>query len=276
MAKVWFITGASRGLGAEIAQAALRAGDRVVAAARKRTAVSEKLGPDNDRLLSVELDVTDAAQAQKAIDAAVARFGGVDVLVNNAGYGQLGYFEEISVTDAERQFATNVFGVLSVTRAVLPVMRAAKRGWIFNLSSLAGIRGNEFTSLYSATKFALEGFSEALAKEVAPFGIFVIVVSPGPFRTDFLTRESLRFGSEPIKDYDDRRPKAEGSFEGRNGRQPGDPVKLADAFVRLTGEPKPPLRFIAGKFAVETTEAKLTAARAELDQWRELSLSLDY
>lgn len=276
MPKSWFITGASRGLGAEIAQAALRAGDKVVAAARNRGALNEKLGPDNDRLLTVELDVTDAGQVPKAVDAAVKRFGGVDVLVNNAGYGLLGYFEEVSVADVERQFATNVFGVFNVTRAVLPSMRAAKRGWIFNLSSLAGIRGNEFTSIYSATKFALEGFSESLSKEVAPFGIAVIVVSPGPFRTDFLTRESLRFGSHTIHDYDERRPKVLASFEGRNGKQPGDPVKLAEAFVRLTNEAKPPLRFIGGKFAVETTEAKLAAARAELDQWRSLSISLDY
>jgi NAD(P)-dependent dehydrogenase (short-subunit alcohol dehydrogenase family) len=276
MAKIWFITGAGRGLGADIAQAALRAGDRVVAAARKRSAVNEKPGPDNDRLLSVELDVTDAAQAQKAVDAAVARFGGIDVLVNNAGYGQLGYFEEVSVEDLNRQFATNVFGVFNVTRATLPVMRAAKRGRIFNLSSLAGIRGSEFTSLYNATKFALEGFSEGLARELAPLGIFVTVVSPGPFRTDFLTPESLRFGSRNIKEYDERRTKVQATFVDRNGRQPGDPVKLAEAFVRLAAEPKPPLRFVAGKFAVETTEAKLTAARAELDEWRTFSLSLDY
>jgi NAD(P)-dependent dehydrogenase (short-subunit alcohol dehydrogenase family) len=276
MAKVWFITGASRGLGVEFAKAAMRAGDRVVATGRKASAVNDALGPNSAQLLAVELNVTHRAQVRRAVDTAVAKFGTIDVLVNNAGYGHLGYFEEATDADVRAQFETNVFGALDVTRAVLPVMRKARTGRIFNLSSLAGIRGSEFASLYGASKFALEGFSEALAAEVAPFGIFVTLVEPGPFRTDFLTRESLRFGSNAIADYDERRARVQETFEGRSGKQPGDPVKLAEAVVRLANEEKPPMRFIAGAFALETTEKKLAAVKADLENWRAVSVGTDY
>jgi len=275
MQKTWFITGAGRGLGAEIAKAALRAGDIVVAAGRQRAAVSDRLGPDSERLLSVELDVNNEAQAQAAVDAAVARFGTIAVLVNNAGYGQLGLFEETTVQDAQAQFGTNLFGVFSVTRAVLPVMRAARQGRIFNVSSLAGMRGVAFGSLYCASKFALEGFSESLAQEIAPFGIRVTIVEPGPFRTDFLSAESIRFGAHAVADYDDRRAALQASFEQRNGKQPGDPVKLAEAVVRLAGEPEPPLRFVAGSIAVDSISAKLVDMQTEIDRWRPLSVGTD-
>lgn len=275
MTKTWFITGASRGLGADLARAALKAGDRVVAAGRKLPSVTKALGPEGDSLLAVELDVTSPVQAKAAIDAAVKRFGGVDVLVNNAGYGHMGFFEENTLDEARAQFDTNVFGVFNVTWAALPVMRAARGGRILNVSSLAGIVGTEMGSFYCSSKFALEGFSEALAKEVAPFGILVTIVEPGPFRTEFLSADSIRFGSHPVADYDERRSKYRGSYERRHGKQPGDPVKLAEAMVRLTNEAKPPLRFLAGALAVEATDAKLSATRAELENWRTLSLSLD-
>jgi NAD(P)-dependent dehydrogenase (short-subunit alcohol dehydrogenase family) len=275
MQKTWFITGAGRGLGAEIARAALGAGDRVVAAGRNRVAVSDRLGPNGDRLLSVELDVNNEAQAQAAVDAAVARFGTIDVLVNNAGYGHLGLFEETSEQDVQAQFGTNLFGVFSVTRAVLPVMRAARAGRIFNVSSLAGMRGAAFGSLYCASKFALEGFSESLAQEVAPFGILVTIVEPGPFRTDFLSAESVRFGEHAIADYDERRTALRSSFEQRNGQQPGDPVKLAEAVVRLASEPEPPMRFVAGSIAFDSIKAKLVDMQTELEHWRPLSVGTD-
>lgn len=275
MLKTWFITGASRGLGVQIAKAALRAGDRVVATGRQRSAINDQLGPDSDRLLSIPLDVTAADRVQAAVDAAVSRFGSVDVLVNNAGYGHLGFFEETTSEDVRAQFDTNLFGALNVTRAVLPVMRAARRGRIFNISSIGGFRGSEFVSLYCASKFALEGFSESLANEVAPFGLFVTIVEPGPFRTDFLTGESLRFGYHSVPDYDERRALARASFEQRNGRQPGDPAKLAEAIVRLASEAEPPLRFLAGAFAVNTADAKLAAMRTEFDRWRGLAVSTD-
>lgn len=275
MHKTWLITGAGRGLGADIAEAALRAGDRVAAAGRNRAAVSDRLGPDSDRLMSVELDVNNEAQAQAGVAAAVARFGTLDVLVNNAGYGHLGLFEETTVQDVQAQFGTNLFGVFSVTRAVLPVMRAARKGRIFNVSSLAGMRGVAFGSLYCASKFALEGFSESLAQEVAPFGIQVVIVEPGPFRTEFLSADSVRFGAHAVADYDEQRVALRASFEQRNGRQPGDPVKLAEAVVRLAREPEPPMRFVAGSIAFDSITAKLAGVQAELERWRPLSVGTD-
>ena len=276
MSKTWFITGASRGLGADIATAALKAGDRVVATGRQRAAVSDRLGPDNDRLLTLSLDVADAAQAREAVAQAIARFGAIDVLVNNAGYGHLGYFEETTDADIQAQYATNVFGLFNVTRAALPAMRAARRGHVFNLSSVAGYRGVEAGSLYCSSKFAVEGFSEALAGELAPFGIHVTIIEPGPFRTDFLTPESLKFIAHEVPDYAERRNATRASFEQRNGRQQGDPVLLAEAMVKLANAAKPPLRFTAGAMAVNGLDAKLAAMKAELDLWRELGIATDF
>jgi NAD(P)-dependent dehydrogenase (short-subunit alcohol dehydrogenase family) len=275
VAKVWFITGASRGLGAELARAALAAGDHVVATGRRPPAVTGAVGPDADRPLPVELDVTDAAQARTAVDAAMSRFGGIDVLVNNAGYGQMGFFEELTIEDAHEQFATNLFGAFNVTWAVLPRMRSARKGRIFNISSLGGIVGAQLGSLYCSSKFALEGFSECLSKEVTPFAISVTLVEPGPFRTEFLTPQSMHFGDNPIADYDDRRAQLQASFEERNGRQPGDPRKLADAIIYLADIAKPPTRFVAGSVAVNAATEKLAAMESEVDAWRNLSLSTD-
>lgn len=276
MPRTWFITGAGRGLGAEIAKAALRAGDHVAATGRKKEAVTRALGVDSDSLLSLGLDVTNPAQVKAAVADSVKRFGGIDVLVNNAGYGQLGFFEENGIEEARAQFEANLFGVFNVTWAVLPVMRAARKGRIFNISSLAGLRGTSFASLYFSSKFALEGFSEGLAQEIAPFGIFLTVVEPGPFRTEFLSRESIHIGGRQVEDYDPRRSKILGSYEKRNGRQPGDPVKLAQAIVRLSNEETPPLRFAAGVMAADTAMAKLDEMRAEFARWRDLAVSLDY
>jgi len=276
MQKTWFITGASRGLGAEIARAALATGDLVVAAGRDRAAVRDALGPDGSRLLAVELDVNNERQAQTAVDAAVARFGGVDVLVNNAGYGQLGLFEESDRDDVQAQFGTNLFGVFSVTRVVLPLMRAARAGRIFNISSVAGVRGAAFGSLYCASKFALEGFSESLALEVAPFGISVTIVEPGPFRTDFLSPASIRYGARAVADYDGQRELLQASFRERDGKQAGDPARLAQAIVQLAEEPQPPLRFAAGAMAVDAVGAKLVEMQRELDRWRALGVGTDY
>ncbi len=276
MSKTWFITGASRGLGADIATAALKCGDNVVATGRQRAAVSDKLGADNDRLLTLALDVADAAQAREAVAQAIARFGAIDVLVNNAGYGHLGYFEETTDADIQAQYATNVFGLFNVTRAALPAMRAARQGHVFNLSSAAGYRGSETGSLYCSSKFAVEGFSESLALELAPFDIHVTIVEPGPFRTDFLAPESLQFVATEVADYADRRDAVRDSFKQRNGKQPGDPVLLAEALVQLAGEATPPLRFTAGAFAINGLDAKLAAMKAELDVWRELGLATDY
>jgi NAD(P)-dependent dehydrogenase (short-subunit alcohol dehydrogenase family) len=276
MSKTWFITGANRGLGAEIAKAALRAGDRVIATARNGATIADISGSDSENLLTLNLDVTDRAQADAAVVAATSMFGTIDVLVNNAGYGHLGFFEEMSMDDVRAQMDTNLFGVFNVTWAVLPVMRAARAGKIFNISSLGGFMGGELSSLYCASKFALEGFSDSLAKEISPFGIRTTVVEPGPFRTDFLSQNSLRFNGTPIADYDDRRSQLRDAFSSRDGQQPGDPAKLAEALVQLADLTDPPSRFVAGSIATNAVSAKLEAMRALLDEWRSLSVGTDY
>lgn len=275
MSSTWFITGASRGLGATLARELLAAGHRVVATGRNLGQLRQALGPDGARLLSVELDVADPAQARAAVALAVASFEAIDVLVNNAGYGQMGFFEETGAAEQRAQFDTNVFGMFNVTQAVLPGMRAARRGRIFNLSSLGGLLGAELASLYCASKFAVEGFSESLAKEVARFGIFVTLIEPGPFRTEFLSADSMRFGASTLGDYRERRAELVASFEARNGRQRGDPARLARAMLALAGEAQPPLRFLAGAIAVQAAEGKLAAMRAEIERWRALSLGTD-
>lgn len=275
MAKTWFITGSSRGLGLDLAKAALAAGDNVVATARSPAALADALAPWGERALAVALDVTDAAQAKAAVEAAVQKFGGIDVLVNNAGYGHLGIFEEVGMAEARQQFDTNLFGVFNVTWAALPVMRQARRGRIFNISSIGGVRGAAFSSLYVSSKFALEGFSEALAPEVAPFGIKVTIVEPGPFRTEFLSPESIRFTAALIADYAAMRDGFRAEFEARNGRQAGDPQKLAAAMLELAEADEPPLRFVAGDIAWTALDRKLGSMKAEIDRWRDLSLGTD-
>jgi NAD(P)-dependent dehydrogenase (short-subunit alcohol dehydrogenase family) len=213
MQETWFVTGASRGLGAQIAKAAIRAGNRVVATSRRREALVETLGPDSDQLSNLELDVTSASEARAAVQAALSRFGAIDVLVNNDRYGYLGFFEDSAIRDTQAQFPTNLFGVLNVTGAVLPIMRSARKGRIFNISSFGGILGAELGPLHCASKFALDGISESLSREIAPFGLFVTVVEPGPLRSEFLTCDSLR-----------------------------DPAKLAESIVRMAGEAEPPTR----------------------------------
>lgn len=273
--RTWFVTGASRGLGAAIVRSVLDAGDRVVAAARSRDALIQAFGPDTDRLLSVALDVTDAAAARAAVDAALARFGRIDVLVNNAGYGHLAVFEETTAQDAQAQYDTNVFGLMHVTRAVLPAMRAQRSGRVFNISSVGGIVGGESGTLYCASKFAVEGFSESLAGEVARFGVQVTVVEPGFFRTDFLEPTSVRHGSHPIADYAEAATALRAFYDARSRNQAGDPAKLGQALIALADAPAQPVRWAAGTDAVGMVEAKIASLKAELDAWRALSLSTD-
>lgn len=276
MSKTWFITGAARGIGACIARAALDAGENVVATGRDPLRIERALPGYGERLLVLRLDVTDPAQARDAVDRAVATFGRIDVLVNNAGYGQLGMFEENSADDVRKQFDTNVHGTLHVTRAVLPVMRRQRAGRIFNLSSIGGMVGFEGASIYCAAKFAVEGFSESLALEVARFGIQVTIVQPGFFRTDFLDGSSVRYGAEAIPDYAPASAALRGGCEDYSHRQPGDPDKLGRAIVELAGVPQAPLRFAAGSDALDYIAGKLDAARAELAQWKDLSASTDH
>lgn len=268
----WFITGAARGIGAHTVQAALAAGHNVVATARNHRNITTS----HDRLLTLDLDVSDSDQAKSAVQAAVAHFGRIDVLVNNAGYGQMGLFEEVSPAQVQAQFDTNVFGLLHVTRAVLPVMRQQMFGHVLNISSIGGIQGGyPGASLYCASKFAVEGFSEGLAQEVASFGIKVTIIEPGFFRTDFLDSQSARYGDISIEDYAVQSAELRASYGAYNHQQPGDPARLATLLVQLTDHPSPPLRFAAGSDAVAVVSAKIDALRAELQAWEALSVTTD-
>jgi NAD(P)-dependent dehydrogenase (short-subunit alcohol dehydrogenase family) len=275
MSKIWFVTGAARGLGAEIAKAALAAGDRVVATGRSREALLAAFGPDSDSVLSLSLDVTREADAQAAVKATLARFGRIDVLVNNAGYGNLGLFEETTDAEARAQYDTNVFGLYNVTRAVLPAMRSQRSGRIFNISSVGGLVGGEGGSLYCAAKFAVEGFSESIAREVAPFGIHVTIVEPGFFRTDFLDQSSVQYGSRQIADYAEISAQMKAFWDARNHTQAGDPAKLGRVLVDLAERAAPPLRFAAGSDAVAMIGGKIASLQAELDAWSDLSVTTD-
>ena len=270
MSKVWFITGAGRGMGTDIAKASLAAGNAVVATGRSPKKVAAAVGAADDLLL-VKLDVTDPADAKAAVEATVERFGRIDVLVNNAGNFYAGFFEELPPEHFRAQVETNLFGPLNVTRAVLPVMRAQRSGLVVTISSLAGIVGGEFNSAYAAAKFALEGWMESLTPEVAPFGIRTMLVEPGFFRTELLEDTS----PQPlINDYAERTRQTVAAWHGMSGRQGGDPAKLANALVQLAGQDQPPLRWVAGADAVEAVERKARTLLAEVDVYRELSSNL--
>jgi NAD(P)-dependent dehydrogenase (short-subunit alcohol dehydrogenase family) len=272
--KVWLITGAGRGLGVDIAKAALAAGHAVVATARNSESVTKALG-EHDDLLAVALDVTDAAAAEAAVQACVARFGRLDVLVNNAGNFQAGFFEEMAPEAFRSQIETTLFGPVNVTRAALPQLRAQRSGLVMTISSTAGIASAvEFTSAYAASKFGVEGFMEALAPEVAPFGVKTMLVEPGFFRTELLSPKSTQYAQPSIEDYAERTTATVEAWKGMNGKQGGDPAKLADALVKLTALDDPPIRFAAGADAVETFEAKAQALLAQAGAHRELSSSL--
>ena len=271
--RVWVITGAGRGMGVDIAQAALTAGHAVVATARTPQRVAQAVG-ESDDLLTVKLDVTDPADAEAVVQAAMDRFGRIDVLVNNAGNFYAGFFEEISPEDFRAQVETNLFGPLNVTRAVLPVMRTQRSGLIVAISSTAGLIGQEFCTAYAASKFAVEGWIESLTPEVAPFGIRTMLVEPGFFRTELLTRESTSYAEPTIDDYAERTKQTVTAWNGMNGMQGGDPAKLATALVQLASQDQPPQRWAAGADAVAVFEQKANDLLAQADAYRELSSSL--
>ncbi|GJJ01103.1 short-chain dehydrogenase/reductase [Duganella rhizosphaerae] len=273
--KVWFITGASRGFGMLTAQKALARGDFVVATARDPQSVAAVLG-DHLNLLALRLDVKLEAQAITAAQQAIARFGRIDVLVNNAGYGLLGAVEEASAEEARALYDTNVFGLLNVTRAVLPAMRKQGGGHVINISSVGGYSAFAGWGLYSSTKFAVEGLSEALAMEMAPLGIHVTVVEPGFFRTDFLDASSLVSTHKRIDDYAATVGAMREFAAGVNHQQPGDPAKLADALLQLADSAKPPVRLQLGSDTVERVRAKNQFVETEMAQWLELAVSTDF
>jgi NAD(P)-dependent dehydrogenase (short-subunit alcohol dehydrogenase family) len=275
MSKVWFITGAGRGMGVDIARAALAAGYKVVATGRSPDKVAAALGKSGD-LLVVKLDITKPADAESAVKAGVEKFGRIDVLVNNAANFYAGFFEELTPEQMERQLSTSLVGPMNVTRTVLPVMRKQRSGVIITISSTAGLIGFEFGTAYAASKFGLEGWMQSLQAEVEPFGINTITVNPGFFRTELLTEESTHFAEGTIADYNERRTKQMEFWRGYNGQQAGDPAKLAQALITISGRDKPPSRFIAGADAVETAEKVAATLQLQTDAYRELSSSLAY
>jgi len=274
MAKTWFITGASRGFGALIAAHALGRGDNVVATARAPEAVTKTLGtPPN--LLALALDVTDEKQGVAAAEAAVGQFRRIDILVNNAGFGLLGAVEEATAQEVERVYATNVFGLLAVTRAVLPHMRRQRSGHILNMSSIGGYAASAGWGVYGSTKFAVEGITEALALELKPLGIHATVVEPGFFRTDFLDARSLSVSPSTIDDYKDTVGAMRNFAAKANHAQPGDPERLAKALMVLVDASEPPVRMPFGSDTVRRIETKNAFVTQELALWRDLALSTD-
>jgi NAD(P)-dependent dehydrogenase (short-subunit alcohol dehydrogenase family) len=275
MSKVWFITGAGSGIGAATARAALKAGDRVIATGRNldkvRNALCDVAG---DNLAFVQLDVANEAQAKTAVDAAMKAYGRIDVLVNNAGYSLLGNFEELSTIDIERHVSTNFYGVMFVMRAVLPVMRKQRSGRIINISSVAGVVGLRHTGAYSAAKFAVEGLSLAVAHEVERFGIKIVLVAPGFFRTDLLDAGNARYSASTIEDYA-AEGKAEDIWSGYDGKQQGDPAKLGDVLVKIAGMENPPKQFMAGSDALAVVTPVLEGRLDELHAYEDLSKSTD-
>ena len=275
MSKVWFVTGAGRGMGTDIVRAALDAGHKVVATGRNTDKVAQAIGPA-ENLLVLKLDVTKSFDAESAVKAAVDRFGRLDVLVNNAGNFYAGFFEELSADDFRAQIETNLFGPVNVTRAVLPVMRGQRSGLVVQISSTAGISGQEFVSAYAASKFGVEGWIESLTPEVAPFGIRTMLVEPGFFRTELLTEESTNYPQPRIDDYAEKTRQTVTAWKGMNGLQGGDPAKLAKALVQLAGQDEPPKRWAAGADAIGTFEQKAKDLLAQADAYRELSSSLGF
>jgi NAD(P)-dependent dehydrogenase (short-subunit alcohol dehydrogenase family) len=275
MSKVILLTGAGRGMGVDIAKAALTAGHSLVATARNADAVTRALGT-HERLLPVRLDVTSPADAEEAVGSAVERFGRIDVLINNAGNFCGGFFEELSPEQVRSQIETNLFGPMNVTRAVLSVMRRQRSGLVISISSLAGLVGGEFTSAYAASKFGVEGWMESLTPEVEPFGIRTMIVEPGYFRTELLQPESTTFAELSIEDYAERTAQIIPAWQAMNGEQPGDPAKLARALIQLAGSNNPPLRWVAGADAVLAAEQKARTLLSQVEAQRTLSTSLSH
>lgn len=272
---VWFITGASRGMGASLVRAALDAGHAVVASARRPHEIAEAFG-ERDDLLPVRLDVTRTDEADAAVAAAAERFGRIDVLVNNAGSSFKGYFEEMSPQQVEQQLATNLVGPMNVTRAVLPIMRRQRTGHVMSVSSGAGLMAFEYSSVYAASKFGLEGWMGALAQEVAPFGIRTTIVNPGFFRTGLAGPESMVWPDVEVADYAERSARQREWWQGQDGHQPGDPDRLAHALLTVAAAEPPPTRFVAGADVLALIDRKIDELRSQADWDRELSSTLSF
>lgn len=273
--KVWFITGSSTGFGRILAETLLKQGDRVIATARKPAQLEDLIAQYPQTAIALRLDVTDKAEIRTVIEKAIAAFGQIDVLVNNAGYGLIGALEEVSDEQIQRNFDTNLFGAINVIRAVLPMMREQQSGHIINMSAIAGFSNELGFSIYGGAKFALEGVSEALHGEVAPLGIKVTIVEPGPFRTDFIGR-SLDRAQEQMEAYQGTVGKFVNFLNKIEGKQPGDPQKAAEAIVQVVNSNNPPLRLVLGKYAYTKFRKKLESLTAELDAWEAVAANTDF
>jgi NAD(P)-dependent dehydrogenase (short-subunit alcohol dehydrogenase family) len=273
--KIWFITGASRGLGLIITKAVLATGDKVIAAVRKNP---EELASqlNNSNLLTVTLDVTDELQVKTAVNEGISKFGKIDVLVNNAGFGILSAVEEATDEQVRNNFDTNVFGTLNVIRAILPFLRKQRSGHIINMSSVGGLTGSPGWGLYNSTKFAIEGLTEALSKELAPLGIFATAVEPGYFRTDFLDGSSLNRVGNIIEDYADTVGKMRDRAAAVNRKQPGDPQKLAEALIEIANCDKPPVHLPLGIDSLNSYKAKTAAFAADIEAWHDVIIGTDH
>ncbi|HKO76686.1 MAG TPA: SDR family NAD(P)-dependent oxidoreductase [Flavobacterium sp.] len=274
--KVWLITGASSGIGLEITKAVLATGNKVIATGRNADKVAKALGESTDNLFVVQMDVTNPEEINTALDAAIEKFGSIDVLVNNAGSFYAGYFEELSQTQMERQFAVNAFGPMNVTRVVLPIFRKNKSGHIITISSTAGLVGYELCTAYAGSKFALEGWMESLQLEVSQFGINTTIVNPGFFRTNLLEPSSTIWNELQVADYAERIAILRPGWQAMSGTQGGDPAKLAEGLLTIANEATPPKRWIAGADAIAETERKIKELQDEANAYRELSSSLNF
>ena len=271
--KVWFITGAGRGMGLDIAKAALAVGHKVVATGRNIEMISKALGK-SENILIVKLDVTQPVEAEAAVELTIEKFGVIDVLVNNAGNFYAGFFEELSLEQIQSQLSTNLFGQMIVARAVLPQMRRQKAGYIISISSTAGLVGYEYCTAYAASKFAVEGWMDALRIEIAPFGIKTTIVNPGFFRTGLLEPGSTIWPEKSIDAYSVRNANLRPFWESMNGKQGGDPEKLANALIKVADQQEPPLRWFAGADAIAEGERKANELLSQTKDNHELSSSL--
>ena len=275
--KVWFITGASKGLGLELAKKLLAEGFKVAATSRNESSLIKELGNSSENFLPLEMDLADEKSVKNAIEKSVNHFKTIDVLVNNAGYGLLGALEELTDAEARKNFEVNVFGLLNVIRNTMPILRANQSGHIFNISSVGGYYG-EFPGwgIYCSTKFAVAGLTESLAAEIKPFGVHATIVYPGYFRTDFLKDSSLLLPENPIAEYKEVRQSQSAHKEDINENQPGDPVKLAEALIKVSQDQNPPLHLFLGEDAFNMANQKIASVQSELGKWKEVSVGTNF
>ncbi|MFC0077446.1 oxidoreductase [Flavobacterium procerum] len=275
--KVWFITGASKGLGLELAKKLLAEGFKVAATSRSEASLVAALGSSSENFLPLEMDLVNEKSVKAAIDKTISHFKTIDVLVNNAGYGLLGALEELTDAEARKNYEVNVFGLLNVIRNTMPILRANQSGHIFNISSVGGYYG-EFPGwgIYCSTKFAVAGMTESLAAEIKPFGVHATIVYPGYFRTDFLKDSSLLLPENPIADYKEVRQSQSAHKDDINENQPGDPVKLAEALIKVSQDQNPPLHLFLGEDAFNMANQKIASVQNELGKWKEVSVSTNF